>query len=707
MERVLSSKIVILMLVFSVTILYSIPTATSELRNETVEGYLYRLVLETTSDWTTVDILGGPLVAGYNYTLTQGLDAPDLRYTISPNFIWIGKRAFDTTLVRMDVEVIALRGGDARIVIRKGDIGSTKLLIYVWRGGGYSLLYSVVNEGVNPQYPGTNDRSFYIDLEQLYKHPIASVLYQPTPAEFEKCVLASYYPWYGTPHGASRKWFHWEGVSEDSIANSAHYPLLGIYDSQDERLIEAHILLAKYSGIDGFVVSWWGINSFEGRSLEKLIKVAEKHDFKVTIYYESYRPWNPLTNIDQIVNELSYVITKYSNSPAFLKVNGKPVIFIYAIESHERGPEFWLKLRRSLEKEVGETYLIGDTRSPSYLHVFDGFHTYIELNREAMKNTYIFYNTSMRVGLAGQNFTESTVAIMSGNPINIQEKTLFYTVVPGYDDRKVRSPGNYLDRMNGETYRRFWEDALSSRARCILITSWNELHEGTEIEPTREYGFLFLNITRRYASVLKQESIIDVSVPQADIRFSLNEETNELLIRIVNLGKGPLIAAKIQILYTPGIEAHVVDAYRQPSKKESTVVIIPIINGQEEYTLSLKFKDLPRDKITMKINYYSTIGTSYATEASIVPIWKTTTKTLTTTLTVTTTSTTISTEKITETYILTTITPEIVIPESVMFALFGLIVMVIVLSAVLGYILKKETKSNNRPRTLDSFSKLP
>jgi hypothetical protein len=289
------------------------------------------------------------LVVGYNYTVVQGLNASGLRYSISPSFIWIGKRALDNTLVRVDVEIIALRGGDAKIVIRKGDIGSTKVSICVWRGGGYSQIYSVVNEGVNPQHPGTNDRSFYINLEQLYKQPATSMLYQPIPEDLGKCVLAFYYPWYGTPHGPSRMWFHWEGVSEDSIANAAHYPLLGVYDSQDEGLIEAHILLAKYSGVDGFIVSWWGIGSFEDKSLEKIINIAEKHSFKITIYYEYYRPWNP-PDMNQIVDELSYITAKYSKSPAFIKVDGKPVIFIYAVESHGRRPEFWLQLRRSLEE---------------------------------------------------------------------------------------------------------------------------------------------------------------------------------------------------------------------------------------------------------------------------------------------------------------------------------------------------------------------
>jgi len=688
-KRTPSSEIILVILFFSILVLYPVSPVTSGLWNEIVGAYLYKLILETTSDWTTIEVLDGPLIIGYNYTVTQGSDAPDLRYTISPSFIWIGKKAFDTTTVRIDVEVIALRGGDARIVIKKGDIGSTKISIYAWRGGEYSLIFGVINEGTNPQYAGTNDRSFYISLEQLYERPIASVVYRPIPKEFEKCVLAFYYPWYGTPHGPSRVWFHWQGVSEHSIANAAHYPLLGVYDSQDERLIEAHILLAKSSGIDGFIVSWWGINSFEDKNLEKIIKIAEKHGFKITVYYESYRPWKP-PNTKQITDELSYIITKYSKSPAFMKAEGRPAIFIYAVESHQRGPEFWLQIRRNLEERVGATYLIGDTRSSNYLHVFDGFHTYIELNREAMKDLFILYNASMRVGLAGQGLTEGIETLKSGDPITIQEKTLFYTIVPGYDDRKVRSPGSYLDRMDGETYRRFWEDALNSKAKCILITSWNELHEGTEVEPTREYGFLFLNITREYSNMLKLVSIKEAFFPRLDIGFTFNEEGNELLIRMLNVGDGAMIAARIQILTPPETEVNIMDIYQQPGKKDSPIVIVPIIKEREGYTLSLKFGDMPKDKIALTINYFSVNGTPYATEAYMLTIWKTSVATITETLT--TASTIVLTEEITEQRILTMTTTisEVVIPESIIFTLFGLMFVVTILSVALGYMIRRK-----------------
>jgi len=672
---------------------YFISKATTELQNETMGGYLYKFVLETNSDWTTVDILDGPLVIGYNYTIIQGLEAPDLRYTISPKFIWIGKKTSDTTFVRIDIEIIALKSSDATIIIKKGDIGSTKISIYVWKDGKYSLLFSIINEGINPQYPGTNERSFYLSLEQLYKQPSSTIAYQAISKEIERCILAFYYPWYGTSYGPSRIWFHWEGISQNSIANAAHYPLLGIYDSQDEKLIEAHILLAKNAGIDGFIVSWWGINSFEDKSLEKIIKIAERYDFKISIYYESYRPWNPL-KMNEVVNELSYIITKYSKSSIFLKVDEKPVIFIHAIESHERKPEFWLQVRRSLEEKVNATYLIGDTRNPEYLHVFDGFHTYIELNRDNMKNTYIFYNNSMKVGLIGQDFSKAIAILKSGNPIKIQEKILFYTIIPGYDDRKIRSPGNYIDRADGETYRAFWRDALESGARHILITSWNELHEGTEIEPTREYVFLFLDITREYASMLKQKSIEKILPPKLDIKPILNEGGDELSIKLLNLGKGAIIATRIQIQYPPEAKLSLINIYQQPSKENFIIIIIPIIKEQEEYTLSLKFKELPQDKIILKITYYSTTGSTYSTDIFLATIWRTSTTKLTNILTTTITSITTFTDKITETFIstMTTTTIQTVTPQSIIFTLIGLTIIVIALSVILGYILTRKIK---------------
>jgi hypothetical protein len=44
-----------------------------------------------------------------------------------------------------------------------------------------------------------------------------------------------------------------------------------------------------------------------------------------------------------------------------------------------------------------------------------------------------------------------------------------------------------------------WQQAIAAHPTWILITSWNEWHEGTEIEPSTEFGETALLITQAYA----------------------------------------------------------------------------------------------------------------------------------------------------------------------------------------------------------------
>lgn len=602
----------------------------------TVEVYFYMIAVETNSDWTTVEFSGGPIVVGYNYTLTWGSEASDLKYSVDPMRIWIGKKPYDTTPVSINISIIAIKGDDlGSVTIRKGDIGSTNVSMLAWINGVFMHIWSFTNNGTNPQYPGTNDRSFTLDSKQLYEHPIGIGVYEDVAVGLHEQVLAFYYPWYGVAWGVSGRWFHWENATEDSIGNTAHYPLLGIYDSWDERLVEAHILLARYAGIDCFIASWWGPGSFEDGSLKRIIKVAEKHDFKVTIYYESYRPWNPLISPEDIVNEISYVVREYSGSKAFLKVDGKPVIFIYNVGAHDRGPSFWLQVRRGLENKVGSVYLLADIRDPSYLHVFDGFHTYIELNSSVARKLYSFYSDRMKIGLANLSPSEAIERILAGGKVVIQKKALFYTVIPGYDDRKIRSPGGYVDREDGLLYRRMWNDALELGARHVLITSWNELHEGTEIEPTREYGFKYLEITRDYASRIKQVNIGKSPLPSLNLNISSNELGDELYLRLFNKGEGSAIAVRVEMMPQPETLASFTDTYRQPGKLK--IVIIPLIKSGEEYKITVKIgKD--SGNIKLNVQYYSLNGTFYSVDALIAVQKTTTTATVTKITTQTVTS---------------------------------------------------------------------
>jgi hypothetical protein len=81
-------------------------------------------------------------------------------------------------------------------------------------------------------------------------------------------------------------------------------------------------------------------------------------------------------------------------------------------------------------------------------------------------------------------------------------------VGPGYDDHAV--PGRTtpkVDRENGAFYRRNWERLLAMdltrRPRLVAIETWNELHEGTDIAESREYGRRYIELTKSYAASWK------------------------------------------------------------------------------------------------------------------------------------------------------------------------------------------------------------
>lgn len=75
----------------------------------------------------------------------------------------------------------------------------------------------------------------------------------------------------------------------------------------------------------------------------------------------------------------------------------------------------------------------------------------------------------------------------------------------GYNDMAV--PGRSTPirmRENGNFYRWGWEQILSSSAKIAIIETWNEMHEGTSICESREYGSQYIELTSDYVKRFKE-----------------------------------------------------------------------------------------------------------------------------------------------------------------------------------------------------------
>ena len=62
------------------------------------------------------------------------------------------------------------------------------------------------------------------------------------------------------------------------------------------------------------------------------------------------------------------------------------------------------------------------------------------------------------------------------------------SVGPGYDAERATGDTRIRDRADGATYDRMWRHAIRAAPDVITITSYNEWHEGTQIEPARAVG---------------------------------------------------------------------------------------------------------------------------------------------------------------------------------------------------------------------------
>jgi hypothetical protein len=76
---------------------------------------------------------------------------------------------------------------------------------------------------------------------------------------------------------------------------------------------------------------------------------------------------------------------------------------------------------------------------------------------------------------------------------------------PGYDHAAV--PGRQplvVDRRGGQFYEDQWMRFLRRPTSFVMVETWNEWHEGTDIAESREYGRQYIELTRRFADRYKQ-----------------------------------------------------------------------------------------------------------------------------------------------------------------------------------------------------------
>ena len=384
-----------------------------------------------------------------------------------------------------------------------------------------------------PALSQTTNSFFQFVQDQSERH------YSNVPHE----VLAFYYGWFGNPKNPA-----WGEIdtAKHEIANTARFPVKGAYSSHDPDVIEWQIDQAKAAGITGFIVSWWGQDNWDkwhDESLSMLLACAERKNFKVSIYWER-APGDGQDQINEAIDDISYVLNKYGKSKAFLKVDGKPVIFAYnRVTLFAMPVASWPAIIQGIRKRAGDFVFLGDTgddQQSAGAYLFDGIHSY-GVNLPSDLRTHLTVNKLGGLQAFLANYDTQSVRIARQH-----DRISCLSVLPGSDARKAYKWDTQTDRLDGRTYRTYWDAAIKAEPDWIVITSWNEWAEGTEIEPSLELGDQYLHITDECAKQFLESPM--VSAPKsARLPHFISGTTHDLTTTLLNKKVGVLVQGQIEM----------------------------------------------------------------------------------------------------------------------------------------------------------------
>jgi glycosyltransferase involved in cell wall biosynthesis len=302
-----------------------------------------------------------------------------------------------------------------------------------------------------------------------------------------------YYCWYGDGFGN----LHWNDNLEFGAVNDM--PEIGFYSSLDGDALKYHFELMEHYGIDFLIANLHidsnGVNEYELAGLIRIFHMAEmiESPIQIALQFCIYDP-EP-----KALERAIATLEDLSRSSHYFRFQSQPVIFLFWTGVWD---EHRLEIEQLKAKMDGFLRIACSLRLPSEsesLHLtfglFDSWTLFSPLEVASSQNWQNVWAEAYRRSDCGNRGIRTV------------------TISPGYDDRHLtdrrreNNPFRHIDRKDGKTLNVMTEFVLgqSVMPQLVLVSTFNEFHENSHIEPTKQYGTYYMEAIKYFGEALRSK----------------------------------------------------------------------------------------------------------------------------------------------------------------------------------------------------------
>jgi hypothetical protein len=304
-------------------------------------------------------------------------------------------------------------------------------------------------------------------------------------------------PWFEATNGKGG--WHWTmGKLKDGHIASHFQPAIGIYDSLDPWVVEMQVGLMKIAGFDGVLADWYGsVPFYDYASIHArtnlLFKTATEAGLKICLVYEDQSVGNPIKakiaqpkDSAKLAEQAGHAARPWLNQMNWWHLDGKPALLVF-------GPQFF-------QNDEWSAFMKGT-----------GNIALLSLHRvvEPASGAY-----DWPIPSSGLQFTLDFAS---------RSKNVRYRMPVAYPRfRDAYEKGEQkgfpvIEDDNGATYLKTLRSALAMKSDAVQVATWNDWQEGTQIEPSKEYGLRDLMATQR----VLRESGKQIDFEEEDLNLPL------------------------------------------------------------------------------------------------------------------------------------------------------------------------------------------